>query len=85
VFKIFAAIGAVVVLGIAVVLVLAAMRPDQFRVQRSAAIKAPPEKIFPLIRSACLALVVALREGPGDETDLRAFDQRQGCHLCVGR
>lgn len=52
-FKIFAAIGAIVVLGIAVVLVLAAMRPDQFRVQRSAAIKAPPEKIFPLISDLC--------------------------------
>ena len=47
--KIFAVTGAVVVIGIAVVLILAAMQPDQFRVQRSAAIKAPPDKIFPLI------------------------------------
>ena len=47
--KIFAVIGAVVAGGIAVVLILAAMKPDTFRVQRSAAIKAPPEKIFPLI------------------------------------
>ena len=47
--KIFAATGAVVALGIVLVLVLAAMKPDQFRVQRSAAIKAPPDKIFPLI------------------------------------
>jgi hypothetical protein len=47
--KIFAVIGAVVVAGIAIVLILAAMKPDQFRVQRSAAIKAPPDKIFPLI------------------------------------
>ncbi|MEI8152184.1 MAG: SRPBCC family protein [Hyphomicrobiales bacterium] len=47
--KIFSVIGAVVVAGIAVVLVVAAMRPDQFRVQRSAAIKASPERIFPLI------------------------------------
>jgi carbon monoxide dehydrogenase subunit G len=47
--KIFAAIGAVLAVGIAVVLILAATKPDQFRVQRSAAIKAPPEKIFPLI------------------------------------
>jgi hypothetical protein len=47
--KIFAVIGAVVVLGIAIVLILAAMKPDQFRVQRTAAIKAPPDKIFPLI------------------------------------
>src|SRR6188768_1340882 len=47
--KIFAVIGAVVAGGIAVVLILAAMKPDTFRVQRSAAINAPPEKIFPLI------------------------------------
>jgi len=31
------------------VLVLAAFQPDSFRVQRKLAIKAPPEKIFPLI------------------------------------
>jgi Polyketide cyclase / dehydrase and lipid transport len=47
--KIFAVIGAVLVVGIAVILILAGMKPDQFRVQRTAAIKAPPEKIFPLI------------------------------------
>jgi uncharacterized protein YndB with AHSA1/START domain len=47
--KIFAVIGAVLVVGIAIVLILAATKPDQFRVQRTAAIKAPPEKIFPLI------------------------------------
>jgi hypothetical protein len=47
--KIFSVIGAVLVVGIAVVLILAAMKPDQFRVARSAVIKAPPEKIFPLI------------------------------------
>jgi hypothetical protein len=47
--KIFAVIGAVLVVGIAVVLILAAMKPDQFSVSRSAVIKAPPEKIFPLI------------------------------------
>lgn len=34
---------------IAVVLVLAAMRPDTFRVQRSIDINAPADKIFPLI------------------------------------
>jgi hypothetical protein len=47
--KIFAVVGAVGVVAIAVVLILAAMKPDQFRVQRTAAIKAPPDKIFPLI------------------------------------
>jgi uncharacterized protein YndB with AHSA1/START domain len=39
---------AVVVL-IAAVLVYAATRPDTFRVERSAAIKAPPEKVFALV------------------------------------
>ncbi len=34
---------------IAIVLILAAMRPDTFRVQRSIEINAPAEKIFPLI------------------------------------
>ena len=34
---------------IAGVLAFAATRPDTFRVQRSASIKAPPEKVFPLI------------------------------------
>jgi hypothetical protein len=39
----------IVATAIATVLSLAAMRPDTFRVQRSAGIKAPREKIFPLI------------------------------------
>ena len=34
---------------IAIVLIVAAMRPDTFRVQRSIDINAPTEKIFPLI------------------------------------
>lgn len=34
---------------ILIVLALAAMQPDSFRVQRAIAIKAPPEKITPLI------------------------------------
>jgi len=40
---------AVVVLLIAGVLILAATRPDVFRVERSTQIKAPPEKLFALI------------------------------------
>jgi hypothetical protein len=40
---------AVLVVGIGIVLAVAATKPDTFRVQRSTAIKAPPEKIFPLI------------------------------------
>ena len=42
-------IGLAVVLLIGGVLIVAAVRPDAFRVQRSASIQAPPEKIFPLI------------------------------------
>ena len=34
---------------IAVILVLAAMKPDTFRVERSATINAPPEKIFAVL------------------------------------
>lgn len=41
---------ATIVVGLVVaVLVYAATRPDTFRVQRSASINAPPQKIFPLI------------------------------------
>jgi carbon monoxide dehydrogenase subunit G len=42
-------IAVIVVLAVVVVLVLAARKPDHFRVQRSASIDAPPEQIFPLI------------------------------------
>jgi len=46
VIKTIAIIVAVLLAGI---LIFAATRPDTFRVQRSTSIKAPPEKIFPLI------------------------------------
>ena len=42
-------IGIVVVVLIAAILVYAATMPDNFRVQRTTSIKAPPEKIFALI------------------------------------
>lgn len=42
-------IAVVALAALAGVLLLAATKPDSFRVQRSASIKAPPEKIFPLI------------------------------------
>ena len=47
--KALTVIGCLVVAGITIVMVLAAMKPAQFRVSRSVAIKAPPDKIFPLI------------------------------------
>jgi len=49
VFKIIKIIGIVVVVLIAAVLGFAMTKPDSFSVQRTANIKAPPEKIFPLI------------------------------------
>jgi hypothetical protein len=45
----FKNIAIVVVVLIVALLVFAATKPDTFRVQRSASIKAPPTKIFPLI------------------------------------
>jgi carbon monoxide dehydrogenase subunit G len=42
-------IAGVLIAAVAIVLVLAATKPDVFQVRRSASIKAPPEKIFPLI------------------------------------
>ena len=47
--KIFGILGVVLAVAVAGVLAYAATRPDVFQVQRSAAIKAPPEKIHPLI------------------------------------
>ncbi|TXL80316.1 SRPBCC family protein [Vineibacter terrae] len=47
--KAIAIIGGVIVVAVAGVLVYAATRPDAFEVQRSASIKAPPEKIFPYL------------------------------------
>src|ERR1700726_524158 len=48
-FEILAIIAVVLAIAIAVVLGLAATKPDSFSVQRAAVVKAPPEKIFPLI------------------------------------
>jgi uncharacterized protein YndB with AHSA1/START domain len=45
----FKKIAIVIVAAIAGVLIFASTRPDTFRIERSAAIAAPPEKIFPLI------------------------------------
>jgi len=47
--KTLAIIAVVVLVVIAAVLIYASTKQDSFRVQRSVSIKAPPEKIFPLI------------------------------------
>jgi len=44
-----AVVALVIVAAAAAVLVYAATKPDTFRIQRAMSIKAPPEKIFPLI------------------------------------
>ena len=48
-FETIATVGAVLAIAIAIVLVLAATKPDTFAVQRAAIVSAPPERIFPLI------------------------------------
>ena len=47
--KILTIVGAVVLATIAVILIYAWTRPDSFRVERSTAMNAPAEKIFPYI------------------------------------
>jgi hypothetical protein len=47
--EIIAIIAIVLAIAIAVLLILAATKPDTFRVQRAASVKAPAEKIFALI------------------------------------
>jgi Polyketide cyclase / dehydrase and lipid transport len=47
--EVIAIIAIVIVVLLAVALAYAATKPDTFRVQRSTSIKAPPEKIFPLV------------------------------------
>ena len=42
-------IGVVIAILIAGILIYAATRPDTFRIERSTSIKAPPERIYPLI------------------------------------
>jgi hypothetical protein len=47
--EIIAIIAIVLAVAIAVVLILAATKPDSFSVERATSVTAPPEKIFPLI------------------------------------
>jgi hypothetical protein len=47
--KIIAIVGAVLLAAIAVILAVAARKPDDFRVTRTVLVQAPPEKIYPLI------------------------------------
>jgi hypothetical protein len=48
-FEVIAIVAVVLAIAIAVILILAAAKPDRFGIQRATTVKAPPEKIFPLI------------------------------------
>lgn len=48
-FEIIAIIAVVLAIAIAILLILAATKPDTFTVRRATTVKAPPETIFPLI------------------------------------
>jgi uncharacterized protein YndB with AHSA1/START domain len=48
-FEIIAIIAVVLAVAIAIILILAVTKPDRFSVQRATTIKAPAERIFPLI------------------------------------
>ena len=48
-FEVLVIIAVILAIAIAAVLILAATKPNTLRVQRSVSIKAPPERIFPLI------------------------------------
>lgn len=47
--KFLKSVGVALVAAVAAILIYAATRPDSFRVERSTAMNAPPEKIFPYI------------------------------------
>ncbi|GEM_PF-1691041 len=49
--KIAIAVVAVIVVGAGVICAMAATKPDVFRVERSATINAPAEKIYPFINN----------------------------------
>jgi len=49
VIEIIATIAVVLAIAIAIVLILAATKPNNFSIERATTIKAPPERIFPLI------------------------------------
>ena len=48
-FEVIAIVAVVLAIAIAVILILAATKPDTFSVRRATTVKAPPERIFPLI------------------------------------
>src|SRR5258706_11850664 len=87
-FEIIAIIAVVLAIAIAIILILAATKPDRFSFQRATTVKAPPEKIFPLINdfhqwgtwSPYETKDPAMKRSYGGA----ASGKRQGRGLCVG-
>src|ERR1700732_4067436 len=48
-FEVIAIVAGVLAIAIAAILILAATKPDMFSVERAIDVKAPPDRIFPLI------------------------------------
>jgi hypothetical protein len=67
-FEVIVIIAVVLAVAVAAVLILAATRPDTFRVQRAATINAPADKVFADRGLSRMAEVVALG-GPRSRTE----------------
>ena len=80
--KVLGIVAAVVVVLVAGILVYAATKPDSFRVQRTASIKAPPDKIFLLINDPVQTDSAALEARQSDVPDLDAVAEpaMRGCY-----
>ena len=61
-FEIIAVVAIVLAIAIAVVLALAAIKPNTLTIQRAITVRAPPDRIFPLItKSGCIRLPIKLQ------------------------
>ena len=83
-FEIIAIIAIVLAIAIAIVLILAATKPDTFSVRRAATVKAPPEKIYPLISDFHQWKGWSPWENRGPAMK-RTYSGGRGRGLCLGR
>ena len=86
-FEVIAIIAVVLAVAIAVILILAATKPDTFGIQRAATVKAPPEKIFARdLRLSPVGIVVAVgKQGPRDAAHALAAQPAAGARSMHGR
>jgi hypothetical protein len=83
--KIALIILAVISVGIVGILAFAASKPDVFTVQRTASIKAPPEKIFPFINDFRQWTIWSPFEKMDPMKRSYGAITAQGRDLCMGR